>query len=577
MSLARRLVTGTVLVLAVATAVLVLAADRALRANLEDEVRTSLAGEARLVRDALPADSAAWQDLVTRLAEGTGHRITLIDSGGRVVAESDLQRRVVPLIPTHAGRPEVIGALAGAVASDRRRSETVGTTLLYVAVPGGPGVVRVASDLAAVDAAVRTAQRAVLGAAGLALLVGSLLAVFAAGAVARPLRETAAAARAIATGQPPRFPRGGLHDVDALVQSMREMHEQLGERMDALRHEQAESAALVDAMMEAVVATDGRGRVVRANPAARRLLGYGPEDPLPDLAGLFRAKAAREMVETVRAGTVVQDRELELGERTVLANARPLPSGGVVLVLHDVTRMRRLEAVRRDFVANVSHELKTPLTSIAGYAETLLGHPEPEPAVRRQFLETILANARRMHQLVDDQLDLSRIESGHWQPRPALVDVAGVVQEAWATCRDRAEASGIRFETAVASGAGQVVADPDALRQILVNLLDNAVRYSPPGATVRCTAERHPDGVRLVVADTGPGIPREHLPRIFERFYRVDPARSREAGGTGLGLAIVRHLVEAHGGTVRAESVLGEGTTLTVTLPAATAPAPAAA
>ncbi|HUG26653.1 MAG TPA: ATP-binding protein, partial [Gemmatimonadales bacterium] len=380
------------------------------------------------------------------------------------------------------------------------------------------------------------------------------------------------AARSIAAGQPPRFPRSGIPDVDGLVQAIREMHLQLGHRIDALRHEQAESAALVDAMVEGVLASDGRGRVVRANPAARRLLGYAHDEPLPMLSELFRLKAAREVVEAARAGAVIRDHELELDDQTVLVSARPLPTGGVVIVLHDLTPVRRLEAVRRDFVANVSHELKTPLTSISGYAETLLADPDADPATTHRFLETILNNARRMQRLVDDQLDLSRIESGRWQPRVSAMDTAGLIREAWAACADRADAVRIGFEVEVDPQAATIRGDADGLRQVLVNLLDNAVRYSPEGAKVRCQARRVRTGIELIVADTGPGIARDHLPRIFERFYRADPSRSRDEGGTGLGLAIVKHLVEAHGGSVRAESDLGRGTTITVLLPSEVTP-----
>lgn len=568
MRFATRLVWGTVLVLIAAMAVLVITAGRSLRHELEGEIRTALEREARLVRDALPEDRAAWQDFVTRMAQATDHRVTLIDSTGRVLAESDLGAAVLPLIPTHADRPEVIGVLGGESSSARRQSETVGQVMLYVAIPGGPGVVRVASDLAAVDAVVNAAQRSVSGAALLALLVGGVLALIAGNSIARPLREVTASAQAIAAGTTPRFPRSGIPDVDRLIEAIREMHQQLGHRIDLHRHEQAESSALVDAMLEGVLASDGRGRIIRANPAARRLLGYGPGEPLPELEALFRAKAAREVVDAVRGGEPIQDREIELDDRVVLISARPLPNGGVVIVLHDLTHVRRLEAVRRDFVANVSHELKTPLTSISGYAETLLSD-RPDEATSRRFLETILSNARRMQRLVDDQLDLSRIESGHWQPRWAEVDVAAAVREAWATCADRAGARGVTLESRIEPAATRIRADADALRQVLVNLLDNAVRYSPDGSTIRCTVVPAGAGVELSVADTGPGIASEHLPRIFERFYRADPSRSRDEGGTGLGLAIVKHLVEAHGGQVRAESALGQGTRLVVSLPGA--------
>jgi signal transduction histidine kinase len=224
--------------------------------------------------------------------------------------------------------------------------------------------------------------------------------------------------------------------------------------------------------------------------------------------------------------------------------------------------------VRRDFVANVSHELKTPLTAIAGYAETLVAEAAPESQAA-QFAATIVAHARRMQRLVEDLLDLSRIESGGWQPEPTSIDVASAAHDAWLPFEARAAASGVTFAVQVAAGANRMTADVDGLRQVLTNLFDNALRHMPRGGRLVVSAAplTGDGGVTLAISDTGTGIPEEHLPRIFERFYRVDPSRSREQGGTGLGLAIVKHLVEAHGGRASAESVLSRGTTIRLVFP----------
>ena len=566
MNFAARLVLGTILVLVLTVAVLLWSAERSLRRNLEGDVARTLETEARLLREALPADSAEWGGAVRRLARENGRRITVVDRSGRVRADSDFPPGPLPALESHAARPEIHEALQGRVGRATRRSESVGRALMYVAVPGGPGAVRVAASLSQVDDIVGSAQGAVAGAALLALAIGALLALIAGRSIAQPLTAITNAARAIAAGSPPRFPRSGVPDIDALVQALRQMHRQLGDRFDQLRREQAETSALVEAMVEGVIAADARGRIVTANPAARRLLGYDRDDPLPDLAELFRVKAAREVVDAVLAGHPVQDRELEMDDRSFLVNARPLPAGGAVLVIHDLTELRRLEAVRRDFVANVSHELKTPLTSISGYAETLVGDP-PDPETSRRFTTTILNNARRMQRLVDDLLDLSRIESGRWQPTISPVDVAAVVRESWMTLAGRAESRDVGFGLEVGPGADVVRADLDALRQILTNLFDNSLRNTPAGGRITCLAKREGSGVAVTVRDTGVGITREHLPRIFERFYRADASRSRDEGGTGLGLAIVKHLVEAHGGRVSAESERGTGTSVTCWFP----------
>jgi signal transduction histidine kinase len=243
-----------------------------------------------------------------------------------------------------------------------------------------------------------------------------------------------------------------------------------------------------------------------------------------------------------------------------MLQARPLREGGALLAIFDLTTTRRLEAVRRDFVANVSHELKTPITIIGGFAETLASD-DPSADERRRFVEAILTNARRMQRLVDDLLDLSRIESGGWVPKPERIDLRATAGEVAAAFAASAGDHGVALGTAIDHRASSITADATAVRQVLSNLVDNALRHTPAGGKVTIFSEPDPLGIALGVRDTGSGITAEHLPRIFERFYRVDPARSREAGGTGLGLSIVKHLVEAHGGRVAAESA-GRGTTV---------------
>ncbi len=565
MTFARRLVAGTIVVLLVTVLVLVIAAEWWLRADLESDVRANLERQASLLREALPADSMEWTRFAERFGAAGGVRVSLIDRAGRVRADTDVPPADLPQVENHSNRPEVIFALAGGRGQAKRTSATVGSDLLYVAVPGGPGVIRVATPLTQVDLVVQRSQRSVLVAALLALLLGTLLAYLAGRSITRPLTETAAAARTIAAGGTPRFPRSGIPDMDAMVGALRGMHEELEARFDQLRRKQAETGALVNAMVEGVISCDPRGRVLTANPAARRLLGYGDDQPLPPLQLLFREKAAREAVDATLSGETVADREVQIDERTCLLSARPLPEGGAVVVLHDLTDVRRLETMRRDFVANVSHELKTPLTSISGYAETLLADQAGD-GVSRRFLETILANAKRMQRLVDDQLDLSRIESGTWRPTPRPVMAEAALRDAWASLETPLR--GVpAFSVAVKPGAASLFVDPEALRQVLCNLYDNARRYTPQQGRITATTEPDGAGVRVSVTDTGSGIGTDHLPRIFERFYRADPSRSRAEGGTGLGLAIVKHLVEAHGGKVWAESSLGVGTTISAWFP----------
>ncbi len=571
MKLATRVFVPTSLLAAAAVLGLTVASDRVLRRYFEDLIAGGLEREGQVIAALLPRDSLRWPDVARSLGTRLGHRVTLIDSKGTVRGDTDFDRASLGGLENHLLRPEVQQALALGSGRATRLSASTNERRLYVAVRGGPpglAVVRVSTTLAAVDAQVGAVQRAV-ALAGLGVLVATLLAAAAlswrvARDVTQPLAQLTTAARAIAEGQTPAFPAARVPEVAQHVAALRGMHRQLDQRFAEIVREREETATLIETMTEGVLAADARGAIVTLNGAARRLLGYGAGDRLPALAELFHEKAARDLVQTVLDGGEAEPRELERGARALLVTGRALPNGGVLLVIRDVTELRRLEAVRRDFVANVSHELKTPLTSIIGYAETLTTEDAGKDAER--FAHTILNNARRMQELVDDLLDLSRIESGRWQPTLARVDVAGVVGEAWAEFLDRARARRIKI-TVAASVARHVKADPDALRQILTNLFDNALRHTPPGGRITVTAEASAGGVTIAVADTGSGIASEHLPRIFERFYRADPGRSREEGGTGLGLAIVKHLIEAHGGRVEARSTLGEGTTILLFFP----------
>jgi signal transduction histidine kinase len=548
---------------------LVAGADYLLRRHLEDQISESLANEARLLVALLPADSLAWSEAAHRLGALTGHRVTLIDSAGWVRGDTEFDPSALKNLENHNGRPEVVQAKAAGVGRAHRRSASTNQTTMYVAVRGGPrglAIVRVATTLDRVDAAVQSAMRGVVLAGLVALGLAAILAWTLSATIARPLVELGAAARAIATGEPPRFPDSTVPEIADHILALHAMHDQLERRFRDLRQEREETRTLIESMADGVLATDWGGAVVMANAAARRLLGRHGADPLPPLGELFHDKRARDLVSEVLEGREVEQQQLDLEHRELLVTGRALPNGGALFVFRDVTDLRRLEAVRRDFVANVSHELKTPLTSIAGYAETLAAEPGPNPQAR-QFAETILSNARRMQRLVDDLLDLSRIESGGWQPQRRVVDIAALARDAWTPFADRAAERRVKLGVHVGPAADSANADADALRQIFTNLFDNALRHTPADGQIEVRTTKLPGGVVVAVADSGSGIAPEHLARVFERFYRADAGRARTQGGTGLGLAIVKHLVEAHGGRVWAQSAVGRGTTIELLFP----------
>ena len=549
-----------------------LATDQILRVRLEDEIAAGLEREARLVASQLPDDSLAWPRATISLGAMIGRRVTLIDATGRVRGDTEFPADALPGLENHATRPEVIAATARGVGRGERLSASTNERRLYVAVRGGPPgitVVRVSATLATVDAQVGAVQRATALAGTLAILVAALLAWIGGRRYARPMIELTAAAQAIAEERVPELPDSRIPEIAQHTRALRAMHGELVARFGALRREREETAALVETMTDGVIATDPRGVIHTCNAAARRMLRLEPAATPPPLDELFHEKAAREIVAAVRAGREVEQRELRVADRALVVTGRLLPDGGALLVLRDISQLRRLETVRRDFVANVSHELKTPLTAIAGYAETLVSEAAPG-AQAAQFAATIVAHARRMQRLVEDLLDLSRIESGGWQPEPTALDVQTATREAWGPFEERAGAANVKLVVQVAAGADRITADADGLRQVLSNLFDNALRHMPRGGQIVVTATplaSDAGGIALSISDSGTGIPQEHLPRIFERFYRVDPSRSREQGGTGLGLAIVKHLVEAHGGYATADSVLSRGTTIRLVFP----------
>ena len=568
MTLSRKLFASYVVLVAASTITLIVAADRSLRSRLLREAAAEVTRETAYLLHAVEGRRGAALDaLVYRIGRETGRRITVVDTAGTVIADSDFPHDQLSGLENHATRPEFQAALAGATGTDMRRSVSTGRWELKVAMPiPGGGAARVSTPLPQVDVVVTDAQDAVLLGGLLALAVGAVLAFGFARSVARPLLRLREAAQAFAHGTPSVIDARGRDEVGDLARTLRTLQENLSRRMADLERERAEMTALISSMVEGVVAIDATGAVTTLNPAARDLLRLAQGAQAPPALELFRQRAARDLVEKSLAGGASAGQQIELDDRTVLLSGHPLPTGGAVLVLHDITGLKRLENVRRDFVANVSHELKTPLTVIRGYAETLTAEETPED-VRKSFVEKILANAQRMQQLVVDLLDLSRIESGAWTPRPQCIEIEPLVQEVWASLKQRADAQRLTFRCEIAPDAAAVNADGPGARQILLNILDNCVRYTPPGGTVTVRTSRSAEGITVAISDTGVGIPSEHLPRIFERFYRVDAARSRELGGTGLGLAIVKHLVEAHGGRVSAESALSAGTTIRVLFP----------
>ncbi len=542
---------------------------------LEDEARAGLraGGEAR-----------SLQTFAERAARRTNSRVTLIAPDGRVLADSERRPEDVAEMENHAARPEVRAALNGSVGRDVRRSGTLGTPLIYVAMPVSEsgrvvGALRLAAPLEAATPAYESLRGVMLAGGAVALVVALGIGLFVAGRVTRPVVEMEDVARQMSEGNfRVRASVRSPDEIGTLGRSLNVMAGRLREKIDDLEREQAKATAILDAMVEGVIATDGHDHIILLNEGARGIFGLGQtrveRRPLlevirnVDLHGLLsESRAAAD-------GEVVS-REIKLPdppERVLQVHAVPLrftgDEPGVVIILHDITELRRLEQVRTEFVANVSHELRTPLTAIQGYLETLLDGALEEPQHARKFLEIVFRHTERLGRLTDDLTDLSNIELGRISLRIEPTDLTEVTESALAIIQPRAGSGRVTVKASLPADMPEVLADRDRLAQILINLVDNAVKYTPAGGHVWVEAQRLPSGmVEVAVRDTGVGVPKADLPRLTERFYRVDKARSRELGGTGLGLAIVKHLVLAHGGDLGIESELWKGTTVRFTLP----------
>jgi two-component system phosphate regulon sensor histidine kinase PhoR len=563
---------------------------RALESFAVESLETRLGSVAAVVHDEARgllrtgAPASAAQDLAVRVARATGARVTLIAPDGRVLAESERALVDVAGLENHAERPEVRLALAGRTGRALRRSATTEAPLLYVAVPVREdprvlGVLRLALPLSAVTASYATLHQVMLAGGAVALLVALGIGIFVAGRVTQPVVEMQSIARQMSEGSfLVRAPTRSTDEIGTLGRSLNVMAGRLREKIQDLEREQAKITAMLDAMIEGVIAVDGHEHVLLMNEQARTMFGLGSSrgEGKPFLE-VIRNADLHEIFRAVHAGGagLALRQEIEMTSpayRILGVNAVGLSPGagepGVVMVLHDLTALRQLERVRTEFVANVSHELRTPLTAIQGYLETLLSGALEEPENARRFLEIVLRHSERLGRLLNDLTDLSNIELGKVTLRKEPVRLDELVASVVAIIGPRAARSRVTVTADTPAELPEVAADRDRLVQVLINLVDNAVKYTPEGGAVTVTARAVGDGaVEIAVADTGIGIPAADLPRITERFYRVDKARSRELGGTGLGLAIVKHLVLAHGGELRIESLEQQGTTVRFTLP----------
>jgi two-component system phosphate regulon sensor histidine kinase PhoR len=552
--------------------------------NIKEELYKELALSRNFLEQAYTQDLSTSNmkqaaDLISGLLDT---RVTIIASNGEVLGDSELSYREIEQVENHLYRLEVQDAINKGRGQSRRYSETLDKDMLYVAMPFGPnktlGVIRLAVPLSEIKLISLYLNRLLLVSLVIAFILAIVIAFFSSLIISKPIKEVAWVSKSIAAGDyTKRILIDSKDELGDLARAFNNMSEQIRTRIDEVIAERARLEAVLLSMFEGVMVLDAQGKIRLMNQRLKDYLKV-EEDPM--------GKKPLEVIRNIEIQEIV-DKSLEINkglesreisvlmpeEKMLSIHATPIVSQdkteGSVLVFYDITDLRRLEKIRQDFVANVSHELRTPISSIKGYAETLLEGALDDKENARDFIEIIHSDSERLATLINDILDLSKIESGQLKLDFKAISINPIIKKVVTLLSKQAKAKGIKIELDIPKKIPKVMADKERIAQVVLNLLDNAIKYNKLNGKVTISYKEDKKLLKVNIADTGLGIPAKDLDRVFERFYRVDKARSRELGGTGLGLSIVKHIIDAHGGKVAVESTLDKGSTFSISLPKA--------
>jgi two-component system phosphate regulon sensor histidine kinase PhoR len=533
-----------------------------------------------LLQHLSPLDERAIDALCKTVGQSASTRITVMLPWGKVIGDSDNDPA---RMDNHLDRPEIAAALEGSRGASTRYSPTLGKEMMYLAISlkkdtRTVGIIRTAIPVDNIDKTLDSIQMRIAFAGLIIAAVAALLSLLLSHRIRRPIDDIKKGAESFSRGEfDVHLPSSGLTEIAGLSETMNRMAGELRERIRTITEQRNELEAVLSSMVEGVFGVDREERLLGMNPSAARILGCNPATAQGrTIQEVIRLAELQRFVVGALSSEEPVEKDLVLygeAERIVRAHGTPLRDAegnriGVLVVLNDVTRLARLENIRKDFVANVSHEIKTPITAIKGFVETLQEGKTHDPEDVKRFLGIIHRHVDRLEAIVEDLLALSRIEKEAEAEEIILEEhlVRGILARAIQACENKAEAKKIRLELDCSEELKGKI-NPLLLEQAVVNLLDNAINYSGEGTSVAVVAEEAAQEIMIRVQDHGSGIERKHLDRIFERFYRVDKSRSRKLGGTGLGLAIVKHIIQAHGGRVSVESQIGEGSTFTLHLP----------
>ena len=552
--------------------------------NLESQIKEETALTATWITPELefakPKDPDHVLEMMRRTSVETGGRVTLIDRNGNVLLDTLTDEETKK---NQKDYPEFAGANNGSVGIQTRKAEFSTYNVLHVAVPvygetnTQAAVLRIAVPLQGAHDTLQGMWGKIFVSLLVVAVVASLFGLRFAHGIASPIEAITASTRKMASGDfDERIQLRGRDELGQMADSINAMAERINDHVEDLTQQKGKLEGILTYLVSGVLVVDSSGRITLVNHAVEEMMGVKAEDLLQkwhwEAGHSFGLSSMID--EAILVGTG-QKREVTLHtpkERTVEAYISPVVSNGgriagAVVLLHDVSDWRRLERMRSEFVANVSHELRTPITAVKGFSETLLDGAMNDPELTKQFLQIIHDESERLKRLVDDLLELSKIESGHAVFKHVQTDLVQLIERTVAKYRHQAETAGLTLSTELPERPVEFEGDVDRVAQVLINLVGNAIAYTPAGGEVAVSVEETEKHAVMVVRDTGIGIPKEDLPRLFERFYRVDKARARRSGGTGLGLAIVKHIVEGHGGKVNVESKVGDGSTFRVYLP----------
>jgi len=581
-----KLILSYVLVILVSFGFIALFLDRNLEQNSLRNIETSLINQAYLVKSQISAEYIKREDIayldpfVTSLSEKIKCRITIITKLGKVLADSEKPQKEVPEMESHLYRPEVRVALADGVGMEKRYSSTLKKDMLYVALPIKEnkeiiGVVRLALSLESIGVTLREISKIILlgliFALALAFVLGSIVAT----QTTRPIKRMIGVSRKFSEGD---FSRriifSSNDEIGELAETLNQMAQGLEDKIKEIKAQNQKLAAIFNSMIEGIIVVDKSSNIISLNPTIERIFNVSQKEAQGKIfLESIRNNEISEVIKSVLTNCEPLSVEISLVlpvRKIFEINATPIFDNDVVngclVVVHDISEIRRLERVRSDFVANVSHELKTPLTSIRGFAETLLEGALDDKENSRNFLKIIQGHTERLNSLVDDLLSLSHLESKEMTLEKKNFNLKQQLEEVISRFKSQLKKKNIEIKNELPQGIS-VSAHKDRIGQVFTNLIDNAIKFNKEKGSVRVYAQETEREIKVFVEDSGMGIPEKDISRIFERFYRVDKARSRELGGTGLGLSIVKHIIELHGGTIGVESTEGLGSKFFFTLP----------